>query len=133
MQEGQNDPVRTPRRCHNRDHPARSAGGNAHHRNPSCSCSPTRRTPSARQSSPPPYNLQPSPSKGPAFPSSTASQGLPVCALCLATDPHDVRKCRSETLWDGSKARCRKSDEGRLIGIVTGYPRVFRISFVFGK
>jgi hypothetical protein len=33
----------------------------------------------------------------------------------LATDSHDTRKCRSETLWDGTKARCRKSDEGRLI------------------
>ena len=43
------------------------------------------------------------------------SQGLAVCALCLATDPHDTRKCCSETFWDGSKARCRKSDEGRLI------------------
>ncbi|KAF8800487.1 hypothetical protein BYT27DRAFT_7200087 [Phlegmacium glaucopus] len=46
---------------------------------------------------------------------STAPQGQAVCALCLATDPHDTRKCHSETFWDGSKARCRKNDEGRLI------------------
>jgi hypothetical protein len=49
------------------------------------------------------------------FPQAQALRGLPACALCLATDPHDTRKCRSETLWDGSKARCRKSEEGRLV------------------
>jgi hypothetical protein len=71
--------------------------------------------------SPPPYghqasgSSQHSPSKHQAFQAGTASHGLPVCALCLATDSHDTRRCRSESLWDGSKARCKKSDEGRLI------------------
>jgi hypothetical protein len=50
-----------------------------------------------------------------AFQASTASHGLPVCALCLATDSHDTRRCRSESLLDGSKSRCKKSDKGRLI------------------
>ena len=116
--EGQPDPVRTPRRRGRRDRDqyfSREASGSGRPRNPSCSRSPTRRTsyaPAHSRSSPPPYK---SPSKPPGFHSSTAPQGLPVCALCLATNPHDVRKCRSETLWDGSKARCRKSEEGRLI------------------
>ena len=46
--------------------------------------------------SPPPY---PSPSKNQGFQPSTAHQCLPVCALCLATDPHDTRKCCTDTLW----------------------------------
>ena len=89
--------------------------------NASRSRSPIRRNPSSSthpRSSPPPYSRplnQYSPSKHQAFPASTASPGLPVCALCLATDSHDTRRCRSELLWDGSKARCKKSDEGRLI------------------
>ena len=118
--EGRQDPVRTPRRRNQRDRDATSgryASGSGRQHNYSRSRSPVRRTP--QRSSPPPYNRypnqQPSPSKPPAFPPSTAHQGLPVCALCLATDPHDTRKCRSETLWDGSKARSRKNDEGRLI------------------
>src|SRR5277367_910539 len=78
----------------------------------------TRAPPLTPRSSPPPYSRplnQYSPSKHQAFPASTASPGLPVCALCLATDSHDTRRCHSELLWDGSKARCKKSDEGRLI------------------
>ena len=118
MQDGHQDPVCTPKRRDRRDRDqtsGRYASGSGHVHNYSRSCSPTRWTP--QRSSPPPYNRsqQQSPSKTVAFPSGTAHQGLPACALCLATDPHDTRKCRSETLWDGSKARCRKSDEGRLI------------------
>lgn len=113
--ESHQDSVRTPRRRNYRDRDqARFASGSGRHR-PSRSRSPTRRTPhtSAQQRpSPPPYQ---SPSKNSGFQPSTASQGQPVCALCLAIDPHDSRKCRSENLWDGSKARCRKNDEGRLI------------------
>ena len=109
MQDGRQDLPRTPRRR------GGHMGGSGRQRNPSRSRSPARRTPNNpahQRSSPPPYQ---SPSKNASFQPSTAFQGTPVCALCLATDPHDVRKCRSETLWDGSKARCRKSDEGRLI------------------
>jgi hypothetical protein len=122
MQEGRQDSPRTPRRRNYRDkeQPGRFASGSGRHHNASRSRSPTRRTP-ARQRSPPPYNRypsyqrSPSSSKNSSFPAGTTSQGLPVCALCLATDSHDTRKCRSETLWDGSKARCRKTDEGRLV------------------
>ena len=115
LQDSRQDPVRTPKRRNYRDRDnGRNASGGGRHHHQSRSRSPTRRTPHARPS-PPPYNQQQSPSKSAAFQSSTASQGLPVCALCLATDPHDTRKCRSDTLWDGSKARCHKSDEGRLI------------------
>jgi hypothetical protein len=121
MQEGRQEPMRTPRRRGHRDrdqYPGRIASGSGRHHNPSRSRSPTRRTsyaPPLRRPSPPPYYQQQSPSKNAAFLSGTASQGLPVCALCLATDPHDTRKCRVEILWDGSKARCRKNEEGRLV------------------
>ena len=120
-QEGRQDPPRTPRRRNLRDKdqlPGRGARGSGRHHNASRSRSPARRpsyTPSHLRSSPPPYHQQPSPSKNPVFPASTAPQGLAVCALCLATDPHSTRKCRSESLWDGSKARCRKTEEGRLL------------------
>ena len=119
MQDGRQDLVRTPKRRNFRDRDSgRNASGSGRHHNPSRSRSPLRRTPQApahQRSSPPPYNQQQSPSKNSVFPSSTAFQGQPVCALCLATDSHDTRKCRSEILWDGSKARCRKNEEGRLI------------------
>ena len=115
-QEGRSDLLRTPRRRNPRDRDGgRNASGSGCRHNPSRSRSPPRRTPqgsSHQRLSPPPY---PSPSKNQGFQPSTAHQGLPVCALCLATDPHDTRKCRTDTLWDGSKARCHKSEEGRLI------------------
>ena len=115
VQEGRQEVLRTPRRRNFRDG-GRNASGSGRPHNPSRSRSPTRRaphTPSRQRPSPPPQYQ--SPSKNPAFPYSTAPQGLPVCALCLATDPHDTRKCRVEVFWDGSKARCRKNDEGRLL------------------
>jgi hypothetical protein len=115
VQEGRQDLPRTPRRRNYRDRDSgRIASGSGRHHNPSRSRSPARRNPNnpGHQRSPPPYQ---SPSKYPSFQPSTAFQGQPVCAICLATDPHDSRKCRSETLWDGSKARCRKNDEGRLV------------------
>ena len=119
LQDSRHEHVRTPRRRNYRDRDnGRNASGSGLPYNPARSRSPVRRTPHTpahRRSSPPPYNQHQSPSKNSVFPFGTASQGLPVCALCLATDPHDTRKCRSETLWDGSKARCSKSDEGRLI------------------
>ena len=115
-QEGRSDLLRTPRRRNPRDRDGgRNASGSGCRHNPSRSRSPPRRTPqgsSHQRFSPPPY---PSPSKNQGFQPSTAHQGLLVCALCLATDPHDTRKCRTDTLWDGSKARCHKSEEGRLI------------------
>ena len=116
VQEGRQDLPRTPRRRNYRDREGgRNASSSGRHYNPSRSRSPARRTPNNpahQRPSPPPYQ---SPARNAAFQSSTGFQGLSVCALCLATDPHDTRKCRSETLWDGSKARCRKGDEGRLI------------------
>ena len=124
MHEGRQDAARSPRKRNFRDKDqtfGRNASGNRRHRNSSRSRSPSRRVPSAPAYRPPPsppyhrQSSQHSPSKHSGFPPGTASQGQPVCALCLATDPHDTRKCRSDTLWDGSKARCRKSKEGRLI------------------
>jgi hypothetical protein len=127
-QDGHQDLLHTPRR-HNRDS-GRNASGGGHHHNPSHSCSPIRRTPHTpthQRHSPPSYSQHQSPSKNQAFQPSTTSQGPPVCALCLATDPHDTGKCRSETLWDGSKARCHKGGSSPLqaplyavIGTTTG-------------
>jgi hypothetical protein len=123
-QDSRQEQMRTPRRRNHREREqqfTRTASGSGRPHNPSRSRSPTRRTPnmSRHRFSPPPYNRyppsQPSPTKNSTFPSGAATQGQPVCALCLATEIHDTRKCRSETLWDGTKARCRKSEEGRLI------------------
>jgi hypothetical protein len=117
-QDNSQDP-RTPRRQSRRNN-ASGNSGNRRYPGNSRSRSPMRRTQSSStypRSSPPPYSRQSghSPSKQPSFQASTASQGQPVCALCLATDTHDTRRCRSETLWDGTKARCKKNDEGRLV------------------
>src|ERR1700678_275393 len=114
-QGGRQDLSHTPRRRNYRDKDGGRNVSGSGRRNTSRSRSPARRTPNNlayQRSSPPPYQ---SPSKNPAFQPSTAFQGHAACVLCLATDPHDTRKCRSKTLWDGSKARCRKNDEGRLI------------------
>ncbi|KAF8148912.1 hypothetical protein B0H34DRAFT_618887, partial [Crassisporium funariophilum] len=43
------------------------------------------------------------------------SKSPPVCALCLGREAHDVFKCQSDTSWDGTKARCHKNDQGRLV------------------
>jgi hypothetical protein len=112
-QDGRSDLLRTPRRRNQRDRDGgKGTGGSGRRRDPSRSRSPPRRTSNRLPSSPPPYQ---SPSKNQAFQPSTVSQGLPACALCLATDPHDTRKCRADVLWDGSKARCHKNDEGRIV------------------
>ena len=103
------DSPQTPRRRGRRPY----TGGSGRFPRSSHSRSPTRRASGASMH--PHVSPRSSPSKQSAFQSSTAFQGQPVCALCLATDQHDTRRCRSETLWDGSKARCKKSDEGRLI------------------
>ena len=115
--------ARTPKRNHkekDRRYSRNTSGGDYNH-NPSRSRSLPRRatfTPSRRCQSPPSYSRATSPQRSPSkssFPSGASTQGHAVCTLCLAIDPHDTRKCRSEVLWDGSKARCRKNDEGRLI------------------
>ncbi|KIJ07449.1 hypothetical protein PAXINDRAFT_173479 [Paxillus involutus ATCC 200175] len=47
---------------------------------------------------------------------STASAPLPPCALCLGRFTHNVRKCRSEFLWDRrTPTHCHRNREGRLI------------------
>jgi hypothetical protein len=116
MQDGRPDLLRTPRRRNQRDRDGgKSAGGSGRRHHNSRSRSPPRRTPQGsthQRPSPPPYQ---SPSKGQAFQPSTVYQGLPACALCLATKSHDTRMCRSDVLWDGSPARCQKSKEGRLV------------------
>ncbi|KAF8164713.1 hypothetical protein B0H34DRAFT_643944, partial [Crassisporium funariophilum] len=72
------------------------------------------------RSSPPPYSQPQSSSscatsKQTFFQSGADSKSPSVCALCLGQDPHNVFKCQSEVLWDGSKARCRRNDQGRLV------------------
>lgn len=59
--------------------------------------------------SPTPYSQRSSsPSKSSSFQSGAGSNVASACALCLGRHSHDVRNCRSETLWDGSTARCKK-------------------------
>ena len=74
------------------------------------SCSPTH-----LHASPPPYQQsQASPKQSP-FPSGAPAKALSVCTLCLGWDPHHVYKCTSEICWDGSKTRCHRNKQGRLI------------------
>ncbi|KAG1843637.1 hypothetical protein C8R48DRAFT_576268, partial [Suillus tomentosus] len=37
------------------------------------------------------------------------------CALCLGRFSHDIRRCGSRNLWDGTKTHCRRAEDGRLI------------------
>ena len=115
----------TPRRRAHRDTQDRRefSSSSSKLRQSSRSRSPHRPTsskpPSRRRTSPPPY-YQPnssshSPSKQHFFQSGADSKGPPVCAVCLGRNICEISKCRSENCWDGSKARCRKNDQGRLI------------------
>lgn len=95
---------------------------NGKSRHPSRSRSPTHRSNSGnsnRRSSPPPYSRQnstsSSQSKQPPFHTGAGPKGPTVCALCLGREACDMLKCQSSTLWDGSKARCRKNEQGRLV------------------
>ncbi|EDR09985.1 uncharacterized protein LACBIDRAFT_318400 [Laccaria bicolor S238N-H82] len=38
-----------------------------------------------------------------------------ACTICLGRGPHNVFKCESDTLWDGTPARCKKNSNGRLV------------------
>jgi len=117
------DEPRSSRHKSYRDGPDRrqfSSSGRPRH--PSRSRSPSRRgsaRTSYRRSSPPPYSHSrsplPSSSKQPLFQPGAGSKSPPVCALCLGREVHDVFKCQSNTCWDGTKARCCKNDQGRLV------------------
>lgn len=114
---------RTPRRRPNRDrHDRRDFSGNQprqHSRSRSPRRSPYTKHPSQRRSSPPPYqqsnSSSQSPSKRSFFQPGADLKGPPVCAVCLGRNICEVNKCRAENFWDGSKARCQKNDQGRLI------------------
>ncbi|TFK24720.1 hypothetical protein FA15DRAFT_592005, partial [Coprinopsis marcescibilis] len=37
------------------------------------------------------------------------------CIVCLGRHPHNIKACNSKSLWDGTPARVRKNEGGRLI------------------
>ncbi|KAF8970301.1 hypothetical protein BDZ97DRAFT_1638701, partial [Flammula alnicola] len=107
-------------------------------RDRSRSPSPTRETPykraqkrRRRSSSPPPprytrnvsphreqkrARMQNSSTTGQSFRhGAAAATPLSACTLCLGRNPHDIANCASETLWDGSQARCRRGGKNRLV------------------
>ena len=118
-QTGRED-VRTPQHKTHHDHFEKrqfSSSGKPHH--PSRSWSPSCCSTYNCHSSPPPYSClssaSSSPSKQPSFQQGAGSKSPRVCALCLGQEACDLLKCQSNTLWDGSKARCRKNDQGWLV------------------
>jgi hypothetical protein len=68
-----------------------------------------------RAQSPPPYSTSPRKTSRMFFPEGANSRGPAICAVCLGIFKHDVSKCSSDSFWDGSKARCRRNDKGRII------------------
>lgn len=44
-----------------------------------------------------------------------SSSTLSACTLCLGRQPHNIFKCASDTLWDGSKAHCKRNENMRLV------------------
>src|SRR6202522_1546292 len=118
------DQPRTPHRRAQRDRQdRRDFSGGSQFRQSSRSRSPHPSAPSRvfskRRTSPPPHHQASSsfhsPSRQPFFRSGADSKGPPVCAVCLGRNICEIGKCRSENFWDGSKARCRKNEQGRLI------------------
>lgn len=84
--------------------------------------SPARYSPYQAQKSPPRFRQRsPAPrgghirNKGASFQAGTSSTPLSACAICLGRHRHDVYKCSADALWDASKARCRRNDNGRLV------------------
>jgi hypothetical protein len=50
-----------------------------------------------------------------SFRSGASSTGLSACAVCLGRHPHDISKCSTGTLWDGSNSRCKRNEQKRLV------------------
>lgn len=51
-----------------------------------------------------------------SFQTGAAGDGaLSACTICLGRHPHDVFKCASCSLWDGTPARCQKNAQGRIV------------------
>ena len=61
---------------------------------------------------PPPYS---SPTKPQSFQAGAGTNEASACALCLGRHFHDIQNCRSESLWDGGRTRCKKNEGGRLV------------------
>ncbi|KAJ7648790.1 hypothetical protein DFH06DRAFT_996905, partial [Mycena polygramma] len=58
------------------------------------------------------------------------SDGVSACAICLGRHRHNVRECKSATLWNGTTpARTKRNADGRLVNsrkevICLGWQRV---------
>lgn len=66
--------------------------------------------------SPPPYSSPRKPSaRNQGFREGASLQARAICAICLGIEAHNVAKCAACKLWDGSKARCCRNEEGRII------------------
>ena len=70
-------------------------------------------------SSPPPYShshhSMSQTLKQPSFQPGAGSRSPPACTLCLRREACNLLKCQADLFWDGSKARCQKNDQGRLV------------------
>ena len=106
----------------NRRYASRNMSPPRNLRRRSRSRSPTRHPSRYRQTSPPLPKSKQYPTPQPIPPNRTqsfqpgaSSPGLSACAICLGRHPHIVAKCKSDTLWDGSRAHCKRSEQGHLV------------------
>lgn len=87
-------------------------------RRQSRSRSPTRGHRPQRQRSPGvarPRQQSPAGATKHSFQGGASSQGPSACAVCLGRHRHEISKCAADTLWDGSKIRCKQNEQGRII------------------
>jgi hypothetical protein len=69
-----------------------------------------------RRVSPPTHSSPRKPSaRYQVFREGASSQSRATCAICLGNGPHNVTKCSLDNFWDGTKARCRRNEDGRII------------------
>ncbi|KAG6904885.1 hypothetical protein DXG01_006458, partial [Tephrocybe rancida] len=57
----------------------------------------------------------PAKAQGEVFGSGTGMDGPSACVVCLGRNHHNISKCNSKLLHDGTQARCRQNERGRLV------------------
>ncbi|KAF9543457.1 hypothetical protein CPC08DRAFT_649890 [Agrocybe pediades] len=57
----------------------------------------------------------------PFFRNGASSASPAACAVCLGRHLHNIRTCTSSTTFDGGEVKVRRSENGRLISIASGY------------
>lgn len=59
------------------------------------------------------------------FSQGAGTRGRSACAICLGRFAHNIQRCESSKLWDGTPAYCKKTQDNRLVNS-QGSPLCFK-------